>query len=90
MSRKFKPGDWVKVKRKLITPKMQVLKYVSKKDPILGLVNNNSYLECVWYKNGERKTKIFHQNKLIKTIETGGLFKTFLANPKLSLSQNLK
>ncbi|AUC77094.1 YodC family protein [Olleya sp. Bg11-27] len=86
MPRKFKPGDWVKVRGKLIGPKMQVLKYVPKKDLIFGLVDYDSYLECVWYKNGERHLKVFHQNKLIKTIETGGLFKTFLTHPKLSLT----
>ena len=86
MSRKFKSGDWVKVRGKLNAPKMQVLKYIQKKDALLGLVNNDTYLECVWYKSGERKSEVFHQNKLIKTIETGGLFKTFLTNPKLSLT----
>ncbi|MFC0604315.1 hypothetical protein [Winogradskyella pulchriflava] len=90
MLRKFKPGDWVKVKGKLTAPKMQVIKYIPKKDPILGLVDNDSYLECVWYKNGERKSDIFHQNKLIKMVATGGLFETFLMNPKLRLTQNLK
>lgn len=90
MSRKFKSGDWVKLRGKLITPKMQVLKYVPKKDSLLGLVNYDSYLECVWYKNGERKSKVLHQNKLIKTIETGGLFKTIIANPKLSFIENRK
>lgn len=90
MLRKFKSGDWVKVRGKLTSPKMQVLKYVPKKDPLLGWVDNNTYLECVWYKNGERMLEVFHQNKLIKTIETGGLFKTFITNPKLSLTQNQK
>ena len=28
-----------------------------------------------WYKNGERKSEVFHQNKLIKLVETGGLYK---------------
>ena len=64
MPRKFKSGDWVKVKGKLTAPKMQVLKYVPKKDSILGLVDNDTYLECVWYKSGERKCEVFHQNKL--------------------------
>ncbi|UMB55035.1 hypothetical protein MKD41_06060 [Lutibacter sp. A64] len=86
MPRKFKPGDWVKIKGKLMGPKMQVLKYVPKKDSLLRLVDNNNYLECVWYKNGERKLKVIHQNKLIKIIETGGLFKTFFTHPKLSLT----
>ncbi|QRM87879.1 hypothetical protein FG167_01125 [Lacinutrix sp. WUR7] len=86
MPRKFKPGDWVKVKGKLSAPKMQVIKYVSKRDWIFGLVNNDSYLECVWYKSGERKLKVYHQNKLIKVAETGGLFQTFLMPPNLSLT----
>ncbi len=86
MPRKFKSGDWVKVRGKLTAPKMQVLKYVPKRDSVLGLVDYDSYLECVWYKNGERNTDVFHQNKLIKTIDTGGLFKTFLTHPKLSLT----
>ncbi len=86
MTRKFKPGDWVKVKGKLTAPKMEVLRYISKKDAILGLVDNDTYLECVWYKDGERKREVFHQNKLIKTLETGGLFKTFSTKPKVSLT----
>lgn len=90
MPRKFKSGEWVKVKGKLTSPKMQVIKYVPKKDSIFGFVNNNSYLECVWYKNGERKSEIFHQNRLIKMIETGDLFKTFKTTLKLSLTQNIK
>lgn len=65
---------------------MQVIQYVPKKDPILGLVDYDSYLECVWYKNGERNAEVFHQNKLIKTIEIGGLFRTFITTPKLSLT----
>lgn len=76
MLRKFKPGDWVRLKGKTISPKMEVLKYIPKKDTIFGSINNDSYLECVWYKKGKRKSGVFHQNKLIKMIETGGLFKT--------------
>lgn len=86
MPRKFKSGDWVKVKGKLTVPKMQVIKYVTKKDSILGLVDNDTYLECVWYKKGERKSEVFHQNKLIKTLETGGLFKTLSTNPQVNLT----
>ena len=86
MPKKFISGDWVKVRGKLNAPKMQVLKYIPNKDSLLGLVNNDSYLECVWYKNGERNSKVFHQNNLIKMIETGSLFKTFKTNPKLSLT----
>ncbi|WP_179349770.1 hypothetical protein [Winogradskyella pacifica] len=86
MPRKFRSGEWVTVKGKLTSPKMQVIKYVPKKDFIFGWVDNDTYLECVWYKNGERNTKVFHQNNLIKMIETGRLFKTFKTNPKLSLT----
>lgn len=86
MPRKFKPGDWVKVKGKLTAPKMQVLKYVPKKDSILGLVDNDNYLECVWNKGDEQKSEVFHQDRLIKMIETGGLIKTFLIKPKFSLT----
>ena len=90
MPRKFKSGEWVKVKGKLTAPKMQVVKYVPKKDSIFGLVDNDSYLECVWYKNGERKLKVFHQHRLIKMIETGGLFKNYLTNPNVCLTKNLQ
>ena len=86
MPRKFKPGEWVRIKGKLNSPKMQVIKYVPKKVPIFGLVISDSYLECVWYINGERKLKVFHQNKLIKMIETDGLLKRATANPKFSLT----
>ncbi|MEM5567009.1 hypothetical protein WNY78_17950 [Psychroserpens sp. AS72] len=75
MPKKFKPGDWVKIKGKISSPKMEVLKYIPRKDSVLGLVNYDTYLECVWYKNGERKKEVFNQNKLIKSIETGGLYK---------------
>lgn len=86
MPRKFKSGEWVAVKGKLTSPKMQVIKYVTKKDSIFGLVNNDTYLECVWYKNGERKLEVFHQNKLIKIIEASSLLKPFKTNSKLSLT----
>ncbi|MGJ8550583.1 hypothetical protein [Winogradskyella wichelsiae] len=86
MPRKFKSGEWVTVKGKLTSPKMQVIKNVPQKKSIFGLVDNDTYLECVWYKNGERNSKVFHQNNLIKMIETGRLFKTFKTNPKLSLT----
>ncbi|WP_340154855.1 hypothetical protein [uncultured Winogradskyella sp.] len=76
MPKKFKPGDWVKLKGKASAPQMEVLKYVAKKDALFGLVDNDTYLECVWYKHGERKLEVFHQNRLIKMIKTGGLFKT--------------
>ena len=86
MSRKFKPGEWVKVKGKLTAPKMQVLKYISRKDKLLGVIDNDTYLVCVWYKNGERKSAIFHQNNLIKTMDGNGLFITNTPTQKLRLT----
>lgn len=47
MVRKFKPGDWVKLKGNRNAPKMEVIKYVPKDDPLSGVVNNHTYLECV-------------------------------------------
>ncbi|TJY36345.1 hypothetical protein E5167_06675 [Pontimicrobium aquaticum] len=75
MPKKFKPGDWVKIKGNLESPKMEVLKYISKKNS-LGLISNDNYLQCVWYKNGKRYSGVFHQNNLIKFIKTGGLYNT--------------
>lgn len=75
MSRKFKPGDWVKIKGAPKNQRMEVLKYVLKKDSFLGITNNNTYLECIWYENGQRNSAIFHQNNLLKLQETGGLYK---------------
>lgn len=81
MARKFKPGDLVKVRGKFIAPEMQVIKYVPKNDSKLNVVDYDTYLECVWYKNLEQNTNVFHQNKLIKTKETGGLLKIFFTKP---------
>ncbi|CDF79528.1 conserved hypothetical protein [Formosa agariphila KMM 3901] len=86
MPRKFKSGDWVKVRGKLTTPKMQVLKYVPKRDPLLGGIDYDNYLECVWYARGDRKVEIFHQNKLIKSMETGGLYSSFSRPRKRSVT----
>lgn len=76
MPRKFIPGDWVKLKGNPESPKMEVLKYISKRTWFFGSIDTDTYLECVWYKEGERKSGIFHQNKLIKSLEAGGFFKT--------------
>ncbi|QNJ98566.1 hypothetical protein [Constantimarinum furrinae] len=75
MIRKFKPGDWVKLKGKAKSPKMEVLRYVPKKSSLFNETYLDAFLECVWYENGERKASVLHQNKLIKMIETGGLYK---------------
>lgn len=76
MPRKFKSGEWVKVKGQLNAPKMQVVNYVLKKNSIFGIVYSNSYLECVWYKNGKRKSKVFHQNHLLKLLENSRFIKS--------------
>ena len=73
MTRKFKAGDWVEIKGKHDSPKMEVLKYVAKKEPIFGFVDNDTFLECVWYRNGKRKSRIFHQNRLLKLKDSGGI-----------------
>jgi uncharacterized protein YodC (DUF2158 family) len=73
--RKFKPGDWVEIKGDEDSPKMEVLKYVLKKEPVFGIENDDTYLECVWYEDGERKSEVFHQDRLIKLTKTGGLYK---------------
>lgn len=54
MVRKFKAGDRVKVKGGSDGPKMEVLKYIAKKEPIFGFVDRDTYVECVWYRDGER------------------------------------
>lgn len=59
-------------------------------DYIFGLVNKNSYLDCVGYKNGEGKIAALHQNKLIKVVNIGTILRTFLRDPKLSLAKNIK
>lgn len=75
MARKFKAGDWVSIKRNATTQKIEVLKYIPKKEPIFGFLDSDTYVECVWYQDGERKSQIFHQNRLIKLQETGGMYK---------------
>lgn len=75
MVRKFKPGDWVKLKGNRNAPKMEVIKYVPKDDPLSGVVNNHTYLECVYYQNGERIVKTYHQNRLLKLRDVGGIYK---------------
>ncbi|MCB0464093.1 MAG: hypothetical protein KDC78_00250 [Aequorivita sp.] len=75
-TRKFKPGDWVKIKGTDDSPKMEVLKYISKEEPFTGIVNNDTITECVYYKNGERFTRTIHQNRLLKLLKTGGIYKS--------------
>lgn len=73
--KKFKPGDWVKIKGGTDVPKMEIVKYIPKKDPLTGVINNNTFVECVYYKNGERCTRTVHQNRLLRLLETGGIYK---------------
>jgi len=54
---------------------MEILKYISKEDPITGITNNDSVVECVYYKSGERFIRFIHQNRLLKLRETGGIYK---------------
>ncbi len=73
--RKFKPGDWVKIKGSDSAPKMEIIKYLTKKDPLMGSVNKDIYVECVYYNNGKRCTKTAHQDRLVKLREVGGFYK---------------
>jgi hypothetical protein len=75
-SRKFKPGDWVKIKGKDDSPRMEILKYIPNEDPLTGITNNDSVVACVYYKNGERFTRNIHQNRLLKLLRTGGIYST--------------
>jgi uncharacterized protein YodC (DUF2158 family) len=76
MARKFKAGDWVEIKGSSDSPKMEVSKYIAKKEPIFGFVDNDTYVECVWYRDGERKSQIFHQNRLFKVGDSKGMYRT--------------
>ncbi|RCW90807.1 hypothetical protein [Winogradskyella arenosi] len=86
MPKKFKPGDWVRIKGKLTAPKMQVLKYTVHKAPLLGVKDQDTFLECVWYSNGKRYVETFHQNALIHHRDAGGLFKTYNSPNTLRLT----
>ena len=74
--RKFKLGDWVKIKGDGNAPKMEIVKYVPKKDPLTGTINNNTFVECVYYSNGERFSRTVHKNRLFKLIESGGIYQS--------------
>jgi hypothetical protein len=74
--RKFKLGDWVKIKGDGNAPKMEIVKYVPKKDPLTGTINNNTFVECVYYSNGERYSRTIHQNRLLKLLESGGIYQS--------------
>jgi uncharacterized protein YodC (DUF2158 family) len=67
--RKFSAGDIVKLKEKNIGPEMVVHGYHPKKEPIFGFIDKNSYVECFWYKNGTKRTRMFHQDQLKKYHE---------------------
>ncbi|MEC3965515.1 hypothetical protein [Flagellimonas halotolerans] len=47
MVRKFKAGDRVKVIGGSDGPKMEVLKYIAKKEPLFGFVDRDTYVECM-------------------------------------------
>jgi len=75
MTKKFKPGDWVKIKGNPSAPKMEVLRYVTKYDPLIGAANNHTYVECVYYYDGERIIKTVHQGRLLKLRDAGGIYR---------------
>ncbi|HHH49482.1 MAG TPA: DUF2158 domain-containing protein [Saprospiraceae bacterium] len=72
--RKFKPGDWVE--HKLGGPVMEVLRYEVERKALVGEIINERDVKCVWYENGERKTKVFDQRTLKKSSKPKGIFKT--------------
>lgn len=75
MARKFKAGD--RVKGASNGPKMEVSKYIAKKEPIFGFMDRDTYVECVWYRHGEQRSRIFHQNRLSKLRDTKGFLNTW-------------
>lgn len=61
MIRLFRPGD--RVQLKVGGPVMEVMKYVTVDNEV-----SSTQVECAWYDPDEgRKTRIFHQNSLLKT-----------------------
>lgn len=70
--RKFKPGD--RVQLRFDGKIMEVLKYVTKHNPLIGNYVSEFEVECVWYENGERKSAVFNQKNLTKASKPFGLF----------------
>ncbi|MDX1667310.1 MAG: hypothetical protein R3350_08775 [Saprospiraceae bacterium] len=78
--RKFKPGD--RVLHRPSGQVMEVIKYVTKKAPLVGQIASDEEVQCVWFEKGVRKTEIFHQRTLTKDSSEGGLFIDPSARPK--------
>ncbi len=65
-ARKFKPGDWVAVRGDWNSPLMQVINYNdAAPQNKFGLGSN--LVRCVFYRNGTRLEKTFHQSRLVKS-----------------------
>lgn len=71
-NRRFKPGDRVRL-RSAKQP-MEVLKYVTKRHPVFGYYLSENEVKCVWFEHGNRRTGVFHQNRLTKVSQPVGLF----------------
>ncbi len=64
MVRYFKPGD--KVQLKSGGPIMTVLKYIEEKEPLVGTVESDQFVECEWFDKDGPHREVFNQNALIK------------------------
>jgi uncharacterized protein YodC (DUF2158 family) len=54
---------------------MEVVKYVTDHQILVGDTFSDHHLKCVWYDKGEQKTEVFDQRTLFKIDhEGGGLF----------------
>ncbi len=64
-ARKFRPGDWVAVKGDWNSPLMQVINY---NDATLQnkFDLGRNFVRCVFYRNGDRLEKTFHQSRLVQ------------------------
>lgn len=72
--RRFRTGDIVRSKdnNRLMT----VIKYATKKAPVIGYYLSINELICGWSdpESGERKTAVFHENQLEKADQSGLLY----------------
>jgi uncharacterized protein YodC (DUF2158 family) len=64
-TRRFKPGD--RVRHYGGGPVMQIMNYVVENRLLIGAFQSDKLVECVWYDDGNRHTKVFHQDLLINS-----------------------
>ncbi len=73
--RKFRPGDWVRLKGKNETPFMQVTRCAASPKKENEDHGSGKIVECVYYKNGQRTVAYYHQNRLIRSLRGNSKFK---------------